>query len=223
MDYSPPRIAVRPEPGTPVPSSALSPEPLDIWKSEIRELKACADLWDSDRRRGLAKHEEILERKLAAGLARAPFHLAAAREKRIGLPDYACHRPANLRAALWQRFAVARSGPDLLQCARWSRAHMWPLVSQGRGLQKRSAVLLGYTAGSARSDADDEKARLTARGRLDPPLFATQPCVFLCIREVPARSVASRQSPEDLRKSGSVTAPVSRLTSTFDSRIRQMA
>jgi hypothetical protein len=33
-------IALRPEPGKPVPVSALVPEPLDIWRREIRELKA---------------------------------------------------------------------------------------------------------------------------------------------------------------------------------------
>jgi hypothetical protein len=72
-------IVIRPEPAKPVPASALSPEPLDLWRREIRELKAVGDLWDriaAGDRRG----EEMLERKLAAGLARAPFHLSAARE-----------------------------------------------------------------------------------------------------------------------------------------------
>ena len=60
-----------PEPGKPVPASALSPEPVDLWRREIRELKAVGDLWDriaAGDRRG----EELLELKLAAGLARSP-------------------------------------------------------------------------------------------------------------------------------------------------------
>ena len=59
-------IALRPEPGKPVPLSALSPEPVDIWCREIHELRAVGDLWDriaAGDRRG----EESLERKLAAG------------------------------------------------------------------------------------------------------------------------------------------------------------
>ena len=39
-------IALRPEPGKPVPVSALTPEPVEIWHREIRELKAVGDLWD---------------------------------------------------------------------------------------------------------------------------------------------------------------------------------
>jgi hypothetical protein len=78
-------IAIRPEPGKPVPAGALAPEPLDLWRREIRELKAVGDLWDriaGGDRRG----EEMLERKLAAGLARAPFHFDRSPRERIGFP-----------------------------------------------------------------------------------------------------------------------------------------
>jgi hypothetical protein len=102
-----------PAPGKPVPSSTLSPEPLDIWKSEIRELKACADLWDRTAA-GDRRGEEMLERKLGAGLAHAPFHLAASHENGSGFRMR--YRPANLRAALWQRFAGEVAG--LIRCAR---------------------------------------------------------------------------------------------------------
>jgi hypothetical protein len=106
-------IAVRPAPGKPVPASALSPEPVDLWRREIRELRAVGDLWDrmaAGDRRG----EELLERKLAAGLARAPFHLTAVRENGSGFRMR--YRPATLRAALWQRLAGEVAG--LLSCAR---------------------------------------------------------------------------------------------------------
>lgn len=56
----------------------------------------------------------MLERKLAAGLARAPFHLTALRENGSGF-RMRCQR-ANLRAALWQRMAGEVAG--LLQCVR---------------------------------------------------------------------------------------------------------
>jgi hypothetical protein len=102
-----------PEPGKPVPSSALPPEPLDIWRSGIRDLRASADLWDriaAGDRRG----EEMLERKLAANLARAPFLLAASRENGSGFRMR--YRPATLRAALWQRLAGEVAG--FIRCAR---------------------------------------------------------------------------------------------------------
>jgi hypothetical protein len=89
------------------------PEPLDIWRREIRELKAVGDLWDrivAGDRRG----DEMLERKLAAGLARAPFYLAAVRENGSGFRMR--YRHATLRTALWQRMAGEVAG--LLQCAR---------------------------------------------------------------------------------------------------------
>ncbi len=120
-------IALRPEPGKPVPVSALTPEPVEIWHREIRELKAVGDLWDRTSvgdRRG----EEMLERKLAAGLARAPFHLAAARENGSGFRMR--YRPATLRTALWQRLAGEVTG--LLRCARCPapRCGRWFLKSE---------------------------------------------------------------------------------------------
>jgi hypothetical protein len=106
-------ITQAPAPGKPVPSTTLLPEPLDIWRREIRELKAAGDLWDrvaAGDRRG----EEMLERKLAAGLAHAPFHLAAARENGSGFRMR--YRPATLRTALWQRLAGEATG--LIRCVR---------------------------------------------------------------------------------------------------------
>jgi hypothetical protein len=106
-------ITQRPEPGKPVPVSLLTPEPLDVWRREIRELKAVGDLWDriaAGDRRG----EEMLERKLAAGLVRAPFHLTAVRENGSGFRMR--YRPATLRTALWQRLAGEVTG--LIRCAR---------------------------------------------------------------------------------------------------------
>jgi len=58
--------------------------------------------------------EEMLERKLAAGLARAPFHLTAVRDNGSGFQMR--YRPATLRTALWQRVAGEVAG--LLRCAR---------------------------------------------------------------------------------------------------------
>jgi hypothetical protein len=120
-------IAIRPEPRKPVPAKTL-PEPFDVWRREIRELKAAADLCDriaAGHRRG----EEMLERKLAAGLARAPFHLTTVRENGAGLRMR--YRPATLRIALWQRLAGEVAG--LIHCARC------PAPSYGRWFLKGEA------------------------------------------------------------------------------------
>jgi hypothetical protein len=109
--------------------NSLPPEPLDVWKREIRELNDCAALWDriaAGDRRG----EEMLERKLAAGLARSPFHLAAAREN--GSCFRMLYRPATLHAALWQRMAGEVAG--LLLCVRCPapRCGRWFLKGDSR-------------------------------------------------------------------------------------------
>jgi hypothetical protein len=97
-----------PEPGKPVPVSAVPPEPLDLWRREIREVKAVGDLWNRIAT-GDGRGEEMLERKLAAGLARSPFHLAAERENGAGF------RMRYRRAALWQR--LGGEVVELLHCA----------------------------------------------------------------------------------------------------------
>ena len=111
-------IARIPEPGKAVPSSALLPEPLDVWQREIRELKAVGDLWDriaaGDLRGRSLTEKDLLDRKLGCGLAHAPFHLAAARENGSGFRMR--YRPATLRTALWQRLAGEVAG--LIRCAR---------------------------------------------------------------------------------------------------------
>jgi len=104
-----------PEPGKPVPVSALAPEPLDVWRTEIRELKAVGDLWDRISA-GDLRGRDMLERRLGANLARAPFHLTASHENGSGFRLH--YRPVTLRTALWQRFAGEVTG--LLRCARCS-------------------------------------------------------------------------------------------------------
>jgi hypothetical protein len=100
-----------------------------LWRREIRELKAVGDLWDriaAGDRRG----EEMLERKLAAGLTRAPFHLTALRENGSGFRMR--YQPATLRAALWQRLAGEVAG--LLRCVRCPapRCGRWFLKDDSR-------------------------------------------------------------------------------------------
>jgi hypothetical protein len=118
-----------PESGKPVPASALTPEPVDLWRREIRELRAVGDLWDrvsSGDRRG----EDLLERKLASGLARAPFHLTTVRENGSGFRIR--YQPATLRTALWQRMAGEVAG--LITCARCPapRCGRWFLKGDSR-------------------------------------------------------------------------------------------
>jgi hypothetical protein len=100
-------------PGQPVPSSALPPEPLAVWRREIHELKAATDLWDRINA-GNPRGRDPLDRRLAANLAGAPFHLRASHHN--GSAFQTRYQPANLRTALWQRLAAEVAG--LLHCAR---------------------------------------------------------------------------------------------------------
>jgi hypothetical protein len=72
----------------------------------------------------------MLERKLAAGLTRAPFHLTALRENGSGFRMR--YQPATLRAALWQRLAGEVAG--LLRCVRCPapRCGRWFLKDDSR-------------------------------------------------------------------------------------------
>jgi hypothetical protein len=102
-----------PEVGKSVPVSALAPEPFDIWRTEIRELKAVGDLWDRIAS-GDLRGRDMLDRRLGANLAGAPFHLTALHQNGSGFRLR--YRPATLRAALWQRLAGEVAG--LITCAR---------------------------------------------------------------------------------------------------------
>jgi hypothetical protein len=95
------------------PTGALQPEPLDIWRNEIRELRAATDLWERIAA-GDPRANEPLTRRLALNLARFPFHMDASHEN--GASFRLRYRPPNLRAALWQRFAGEIAG--IIRCAR---------------------------------------------------------------------------------------------------------
>jgi len=97
------------------PAGSLPPEPLDVWCREIRELWAAADLWDGIAA-GDPRGRDMLERRLAANLARFSFRLTASRETGAGF--LMRYRSADLRAALWQMLAGEVAG--LIRCARCS-------------------------------------------------------------------------------------------------------
>lgn len=69
-------IPRKPSPGEKLRADVLPPEPLDIWRAEIRALRACVDLWDSIAS-GNREASAALNRKLAEKLAGARFHLMA--------------------------------------------------------------------------------------------------------------------------------------------------
>jgi len=129
-------LARTPAPGKPVPSIALPPEPLDIWRAGIRELQACTDLWDriaaggSARRRGAGTETGRRSRQRPLPPDRPPG-------ERLGLPAAlpARHAPHRPLATARRRSGGTGSVRSL------SRAGLWPLVPQRR-LQKRPAVLL---------------------------------------------------------------------------------
>jgi hypothetical protein len=97
------------------PAGSLPPEPLDIWRREIRELRAPADLRDRIAA-GDPRGRDMLERRLGANLARFPFRLTASRENGAGFRLR--YRSPDLRAALGQRLAGEVAG--LIRCARCS-------------------------------------------------------------------------------------------------------
>ena len=107
------RPARSPDPGRPLPSRLLAPEPLDVWKREIRELRAVEELYDRAAE-GDLRGRAMLTRRINANLAGEGFHLASGH----GDTDTfrLCYRPINLRAALWQRFAEEVAG--LIACIR---------------------------------------------------------------------------------------------------------
>jgi hypothetical protein len=125
------------EPGRVVQADALPPEPLDIWRRDIRALRAYTDLWDAIAG-GNRDATDLLNRKLAAKLAGVRFQLTAWPE---GGRFQICYRPARLIDALWRRFAEEIAG--IIQCARCPApgSPLRPMVSAQR-CQKRPPVLL---------------------------------------------------------------------------------
>ena len=63
-------IPRKPSPGETVRADALPPEPLDIWRAEIRALRTCTELWDAIVG-GNRQVSDSLSRKLAEN-ARVP-------------------------------------------------------------------------------------------------------------------------------------------------------
>jgi hypothetical protein len=109
-----------PAPGQILQACALPPEPVEIWRKEIQELRACTELWDSiaNGQESGTPERERLGQRIAEHLARAPFHL------KISEQGFR-YCPVTLSAALWQRFAAEVAG--LLHpvrcpapnCGRW--------------------------------------------------------------------------------------------------------
>jgi hypothetical protein len=128
-----------PAPGKPVPSALLPPEPVEVWKTTIREPRSAADLWDRIAA-GDVRGRELFERKLAANLAHAPFHLTAV-DGDSG-PFRLRYCPPDLRAALWQSLAGEAAG--LIRCVRCPA----PSCGRcGRRLSQPSPVLLRSVTG----------------------------------------------------------------------------
>jgi hypothetical protein len=117
-------VARKPDPGKPVHADMLPPEPVEIWRREIRAFRTITDLWDSGKGRELVAHR-ITER-----LARTPFHLTARLDGngKIVLR----YRPVLLVDALWQQFAREVAG--IIQCAKCPApgCGRWFLRSAGR-------------------------------------------------------------------------------------------
>jgi hypothetical protein len=81
--------------------------------TEVGPCLSSERIWDRIAA-GDTRGRELLERKLAVNLARAPFHLTAVDGD--GGPFRLRYRPPDLRAALWQRLAGEAAG--LIRCVR---------------------------------------------------------------------------------------------------------
>jgi predicted RNA-binding Zn ribbon-like protein len=108
------------------------PEPVEIWRREIRELRTSTALWDAlagadatALRRLLPHHQaakgkelvrlarERLARQVTEKISGGRIELSAPESDR---PFTICHRPARLVDAIWQRFAEEIAG--MITCAR---------------------------------------------------------------------------------------------------------
>jgi hypothetical protein len=117
-----------PEPGRVVRAEALPPEPLDIWRREIRVLRTCTELWDAIAG-GNRDATDLLNGKIAEKLAGVGCQLTAWPNGSRFLLGY---RPARLIDALWQRFAEEIAG--MIQCAHCPapKCSRWFLRSAAR-------------------------------------------------------------------------------------------
>jgi hypothetical protein len=117
-------IALRPEPGKPVPVSALVPEPLDIWRREIRELKAVPSGQIENRGvLGQTIGDDAVEAGLpGAGLVRGQFADIPLRDQTLGYgrvavrgPDLAAFEPeATIGKPSFDEFGAG--GHELRKC-----------------------------------------------------------------------------------------------------------
>jgi hypothetical protein len=127
---------------------SLPPEPVDLWRREIRDLRASTALWDAlagadaaALRRLLPHHpaakgkeqvrlaRERLVRQVSEKLAGGRLELIAPEN---GGPFTLRHRPVRLVDAIWQRFAEEIAG--FISCARCPapRCGRWFPRSVGR-------------------------------------------------------------------------------------------
>lgn len=151
-------ITRRAAPGEVVPARILPPEPIDIWRALVRELHACAGLWDMIRvgHGSLGARAELgarLTARLGANLARLRFALTARFVDDGRAPFQLLYRPSTLAGALWQRFAEEVAG--LMCCVRCPapKCGRWFLIGDAARNDKQ------YCSGACRSRTFREKAR----------------------------------------------------------------
>jgi hypothetical protein len=88
------------------------------------------DLWDRVSS-GDLRGRDMLDRRLSANLARAPFHLTVSHENGSGFRLH--YRPATLRTALWQRLAEEVTGLIRCACCPAPSCGRWFLKDEARG------------------------------------------------------------------------------------------
>ncbi len=117
-----------PAPGEIVRADALPPEPVEIWRKEIRTLRACADLWDAITAgdEGLGSTRTEVERALGPRAVPPELAMGAShstiRPRRYGLRPGSASPPKppvsfNASAARPQTATAGSSGKAPLQAA----------------------------------------------------------------------------------------------------------
>jgi hypothetical protein len=96
-------------PVKPVHANLLPPEPVEIWRREIRALRAATEMRDAGQNR------EPVARRINERLARTPFHLVASPDGGAGITI--AYRPTLFIDALWQQFAREAAGINRLNGA----------------------------------------------------------------------------------------------------------
>jgi len=159
----------QPAPGQTIPASVLPPEPIDIWCALVREMRTCAELWETIRLghgslSAMASTGARLSAKLGENLGRLRFSVSARYVDR-GVGHFQLrYRSSTLGGALWQRMAEEVSGVICCMRCPAPRCGQWFLLDDDTRNDKR------YCSGACRSRVFRQKVKSDERPEYSPGL-----------------------------------------------------